>query len=101
HIETIDKFGRGDKWGKLSDEQKQWVRSHRQKHIEFSIQLAQIQASMQMEPIKRSETVMLRMNKMSDTTAIERTQLLAKFGVNSDAGEIQLRGGLFIQDPAQ
>lgn len=101
HIQTIDKFGRGDAWGKLSDEQKQAVRDHRQKHIEFSIQLAQISASMQMEPIKRSETVMLRMNKMSDTTAIERTQLLSKFGVNSDAAQIQLRGGLYIQDPAQ
>lgn len=101
HIQTIDKFGRGDAWFKLTDEQKQWLRDHRQKHTEFSIQMAQIQASMQMEPIKRSETVMLRMNKMSDTTAIERTQLLAKFGINSDAAQVQLRGGLYIQDPAQ
>lgn len=101
HIQTIDKFGRGREWLKLSDKQKQWLRDHRQKHIQFSIQLAQIQSSMQMEPIKRSETVMLRMNKMSDTTAIERTQLLSKFGINSDAGQVQLRGGLYIQDPAQ
>lgn len=101
HITTLDKFGRGDRWNKLKPVQKQFVRDHRQKHIEFSIQLAQIQASMQMEPIKRSETIMLRMNKMSDTTPIERTQFWAKFGVNSDAAQIQLRGGLYIQDPAQ
>lgn len=101
HIATIDKFGRGNNWLDLADASKQLVRDHRQKHVELSIQLAQIQASLQMEPIKRSETVMLRMNKMSDTTAIERTQLLSKFGVNSDAAQIQLRGGLYIQDPAQ
>lgn len=101
HIATIDKFGRGSKWDKLSNDQKQILRDHRQKHIEFTIQLAQISAAQQMEPIKRSETLMLRMNKMSDTTAIERTQLLSKFGINSDAAQVQLRGGLFIQDPAQ
>lgn len=101
HIATIDKFGRGDKWKKLSPKQKQLIRDHRQKHIEFTIQLAQISAAQQVEPIKRSETIMLRMNKMSDTTPIERTQFLAKFGVNSDAAQIQLRGGLYIQDPAQ
>lgn len=101
HIATIDKFCRGSRWEKLNDKQKQSLRDHRQKHIEFSIQLAQIKAAQQMEPIKRSETVMLRMNKMADTTPIERTQLLAKFGVNSDAGQVQLRGGLYIQDPAQ
>src|SRR5438045_7528371 len=97
HIQTLDKFGRGKRWSKLSDEQKQWVRDHRQKHIEFTIQLAQIQAAQQFEPIKRSETLMLRMNKMSDTTAIERTQLLSRFAINSDAAQVQLRGGLYIQ----
>lgn len=101
HIATLDKFAKGSSWEKLAPQAKQAIRDHRQKHIQFSVQLAQIQASMQMEPIKRSETVMLRMNKMSDTTAVERTQLWAKFGVNSDAGEVQLRGGLYIQDPAQ
>lgn len=101
HIETLDKFAKGSSWEKLNKVAKQLIRDHRQQHIELSIQLAQISASMQVEPIKRSETVMLRMNKMSDTTAIERTQFLAKYGVNSDAGQIQLRGGLYIQDPAQ
>lgn len=101
HIQTMDKFGKGKAWEDLTPRQKQLFRDHREKHIEYSIQLAQIQSSLQMEPIKRSETVMLRMNKMSDTTAIERTQLLSSFGVKSDAGEVQLRGGLYIQDPAQ
>lgn len=101
HLQVIDKFGRGEAFLALNPEQKQLLRDHRQKHIQLSIQLAKISQSMQVEPIKRSETVMLRMNKMADTTAIERTQLLAGFGVNSDAGEVQLRGGLYIQDPAQ
>lgn len=101
HIQVLDKFCKGDRWDKLTPIQQQALLDHRQKHIQFTIQIAQISAAQQMEPIKRSETVMLRMNKMSDTTAIERTQLLAKFGVNSDAGQIQLRGGLYIQDPAQ
>lgn len=101
HIATLDKFGKGSMWNKLKPQQKQFVRDHRQKHIELSIQLAQIQAALQVEPIKRSETLMLRLNKMSDTTAIERTQLMSKYAINSDAAQIQLRGGLYIQDPAQ
>lgn len=101
HISTIDKFGRGNRWGKLTPTQQQKVLDHRQKHVQLSIQLAQIAASMQMEPIKRSETVMLRLNNMADTTPTERQQLFSKFGVNSDTIEIQQRGGLFIQDPAQ
>lgn len=101
HIQTLDKFGKGDRWRKLSPQQQQWLRDHRQKHIEFTIQLAQIQVAQQIEPVKRSETLMLRMNKMSDTTPIERTQLLKTFAINSDAAQIQLRGGLYIQDPAQ
>lgn len=101
HIQTLDKFANSSKWNDLTKDQKLKVRNHRQKHIEFTIQLAQIAAAQQVEPIKRSMTTMLRMNKMSDTTAIERTQMLQKFGVQSDAAQIQLRGGLYIQDPAQ
>lgn len=102
HISTLDKFSRGDKWYKLSDTQKQWVRDHRSKHIEFSIQLAQIQASMEVEPIKRSATLMVRPTSINELTAVERTALFEKgWGIQSDAAEIQLRGGLYIQDPAQ
>jgi hypothetical protein len=101
HIETLDKFAKGSMWDDLKPKQKQYVRDHRQKHIEFSIQLAQIQAALNVEPIKRSETVMIRPTSMNELTAIERTQWFSKFGVNSDAAQIQLRGGLYIQDPAQ
>lgn len=101
HVSVIDKFIKGDLFYKMTDGQRQILLDHRQKHIEYIIQLAQITASQQFEPIKRSLTGMLRMNKMSDTTAIERTQMLQKFGVNSDAAQVQLRGGLYIQDPAQ
>jgi hypothetical protein len=101
HIATLDKFAKGSMWATLGQKKQQFVRDHREKHIAFSIQLAQIQAALQVEPIKRSETVMLRLNKMSDTTASERTQYWQKFGVQSDAASIQLRGGLYIQDPAQ
>lgn len=102
HISVLDKFIKTEAYyDKLNDIQRGVLQDHRQKHIEYVIQLAQISAAQQFEPIKRSMTSMLRMNKMSDTTAIERTQMLQKFGVNSDAAQIQLRGGLYIQDPQQ
>lgn len=101
HISTIDKFGKGDGWTKLSPTQKQNLRDHRAKHIEFSIQLAQIQSALNVEPIKRSETLMIRPTSLNEVSPIERTQFWQKFGVQSDAAEIQLRGGLYIQDPAQ
>lgn len=101
HIQTLDKFMNGDRYYTLSTAQQQTLQDHRMKHIDLSIQLAQIQSALQMDIVKRNITYMLRMNKMSDTTAIERTQLLQKIGVQSDAAQIQLRGGLYIQDPAQ
>lgn len=101
HIQTLDKFMNGDKFYTLEPEQQQSLIDHRSKHIDFSIQLAQITAAMQFEPTKRNITYMLRMNKMTDTTAIERTQLLNKIGIQSDAAQIQLRGGLYVEDPAQ
>lgn len=101
HLDTLDRFTKGQLWNKLTPTQKQWLRDHRQKHIDLSVQLAKISSSLQMEPIKRSETLMLRLNQMTDTTAVERTQMMGSFGINSDAAQIQLRGGLYIQDPAQ
>lgn len=101
HIQALDKFMNGDKFYELDNGQRQALIDHRTKHIDFSIQLAQIAASMQFEPTKRNLTYMLRLNKMTDTTPIERTQLWSKVGVNSDAGQIQERGGLYVQDPAQ
>lgn len=101
HIATLDKFMNGDKFYTLTTDQQQTLIDHRMKHIDFSIQLAQIQSSLQMDVVKRNITYMLRMNKMSDTTPIERTQFLSKIGINSDAAQIQLRGGLYVEDPAQ
>jgi hypothetical protein len=101
HIETIDKFGRGDGWLKLNKKQQQMLRDHRQAHISFSIQLSQIQNALNVSQIKRSETLMVRPTSIQELTPIERTQWFSKWGINSDAASIQLRGGLFIQDPQQ
>lgn len=101
HIQTLDKFMRGDEFKKLTAKQQQMLMDHRSKHIDFTIQLAQIQSAQQMEPIKRSVTAMMRLNGMHETTPIERTQLLNRLGVQSDAAQIQMRGGLYVQDPAQ
>lgn len=101
HIETLDKFVRGDRFKELSPKVQQNIMDHRQGHIELSIQLSQIQQAMQVEPIKRSETLMVRPSNIGELTPTERTQYLNKFGIQSDAAQIQLRGGLYIQDPAQ
>ena len=101
HIATLDKFMNGDKFYSLDTSKQQILQDHRMKHIDLSIQLAQIASALQMDVVKRNITYMLRMNKMTDTTPIERTQLLSKIGINSDAAEIQLRGGLYIEDPQQ
>lgn len=101
HIETLDKFAKTEAYKELSPKIQQHIQDHRQQHIQLSIQLAQIQQAMQVEPIKRSETLMIRPTNMGEITPIERTQFLGKFGIQSDAAQIQLRGGLYIQDPAQ
>lgn len=75
------------------------IQGHYAKHINMSYQLAMISASMDMEPIKRSENVMFR-NDLAQMTPIERIQAFAKVGVQSDADAIQKRGGLNVQDPA-
>jgi hypothetical protein len=102
HIETLDKFVKTPKFKTLKPMVQQWVMDHRQQHIDLSIQLSQIAQSMQLEPIKRSVTAMIRNTNLNELTPIERTQLFNKAaGIQSDAGQIQMRGGLYIQDPAQ
>ena len=102
HVATIDKFVRGQLFKTLKPDIQQRILDHREAHIELMIQLQQIQQAMQMEPIKRSATFMIRPTSMNEMTPIERTQLLQKtMGVTSDAAQIQLRGGLYIQDPQQ
>lgn len=101
HIETLDKFTKTEKFKELKPDIQQKILDHRAKHIDLSIQLAQIQQAMQVEPIKRSETLMIRPTSMNELSAIERTQYFSKFGIQSDSAQIAERGGLFVQDPAQ
>src|SRR6266852_5589072 len=101
HIQTIDKFVKGEKFKKLSPEIQQHIMDHRAAHIDFSIQLQKIAQAMQMEPIKRSITTMIRPTNLNELTPIERVQFFGPMGVQSDAAQVQLRGGLYIQDPAQ
>lgn len=76
------------------------IQAHYAAHIDMSVQLAMISNSLNVEPIKRNETVMFRQD-FNQLTPIERTQAMSKVGIQSDAGEIQARGGLNIQDPGQ
>lgn len=101
HIQTLDKFVKGDTFKSLPRETQQKIMDHRGEHIQLSIQLAQIQQAQQVDVIKRSETLMIRPTSLNEVTPIERTQFFNKFGIQSDAGQIQLRGGLYVQDPAQ
>lgn len=99
HISTIDKFAKSPGWRDLKPEIQQMITDHRGKHIDLSIQLANISASMQVEPIKRSEALMIRMNNPAEMTAMERQSTLSKFGVQSDAVQIMTRGGMVVQKP--
>lgn len=77
------------------------ITEHWQKHVSVSIELRKLSASMNYEPIKRNLTLQVRPNSFSEITPIERTNFLGDFGVQSDAGEIQARGGTSVQDPAE
>ncbi len=102
HIETLDKYVKTPSFKKLKPEIQQRIMDHRQSHIDLSIQLSQIQQSMQVEPIKRSVTSMIRTTNLQELTPIERMQLFNKTaGIQSDAAQIMQRGGLYVQDPAQ
>lgn len=101
HIHVIDQYSKTPAFKELSLQIQGKVMEHRMKHIDFTVQLAQIAASMQFEPIKRSEQINVRANSLNEFTPQERTQFLAKSGVQSDAALIQARGGLFVQDPEQ
>lgn len=101
HIQTLDKFVKGDTFKELDPLIQQKIMDHRGQHIQLSIQLSQIQQAMQVDIIKRSETLMVRPTSLNEVSPIERTQFLSKFGIQSDAAQIQLRGGMYTQDPAQ
>lgn len=76
------------------------ILDHYDQHINQNYQLAMISASMNVDPIKRSEAIMYRPNNFAEMTPTERTQIFGKFGVQSDAQAIQMRGGLNVQEPA-
>lgn len=99
HIATIDKFVRGPKFLELPPKQRAAIMDHRGKHMDISISVQKQVALNQYEPIKRSEQISLRPQKMSDATPQERNQLFEQFNMQSDAGEIQRRGGLVVQNP--
>lgn len=100
HIEVHTQLVKSPEFLAAKPEIKSTIEDHIAKHINMSYQLAQISAALNVEPIKRSESFMFRQD-INSATPIERTQSFAKIGVQSDAGEIQKRGGLFVQDPAQ
>lgn len=100
HIATIDKFAKSPKWRELTPEAQAAITDHRGQHIDLSVQLANISASMQVEPIKRTYALMVRPSNLNEMTPIERTNYLGKFGVQSDAAQIMMRGGLTVQQPA-
>lgn len=100
HLRVLDKLIKSPLYKTLKPEIQQRIEDHRAQHIDFSIQIAQITASMQQDPIKRSEQLTIRMANLNEMTPLERTQYMSKYGVQSDAAQIQLRGGLLVQDPA-
>lgn len=76
------------------------IESHIGDHINTNYILSQISNSLNVEPIKRSETINYRPSNLLEMTPTERTQMFSKFGVQSDVAEIVARGGLNVQDPA-
>lgn len=100
HIEVITQLIKSPEYLAAKPEIRDNIQDHYAKHIELSYQLAMISASLNVEPIKRSENVMLRLGELAQLSPIERTQMFSKVGVQSDAAAIQMRGGLHTQDPA-
>lgn len=99
HIEVIDQLGKSEKWWGLKDEVKQQIMEHRQKHMKLSVAMKKLMASLNVEPIKRSESLMVRSATTNDMSPIEKQQFYEKFGIDSDAAEVQLRGGLNVENP--
>lgn len=101
HIRCLDELIKSKKWYDLADKVKQALMDHRQKHVKMSMELRKIEASMNVEPIKRSESFMVRADSTDGMTPVEKQQWYDKFGIDSDAAETQVRGGTFIQDPQE
>lgn len=100
HIQTLDKFIRGEKFEKLKPEQKSILLDHREKHSQLASEAAKAAAMNQYEPIRRTESISLGIKDMNGATPIERSSVFEQFNMSSDAFQIQRRGGLIVQDPA-
>lgn len=98
HIQTFDKFIRGEKFEQLKPDQQAAILDHRQKHADMAAEQAKASAMNQYEPIRRSESVSLTVKDMSSATPIERQSLLGQFNIDSDVFQIQRRGGLVVQN---
>ncbi len=99
HIEVHTQLIKSQEYLDADPATKDAIQEHYGNHVNLNYQLAMLAASMNMDPIKRNETIMLRQD-LAQLTPIERTQALAKVSIQSDAAAIQQRGGLHQQDPA-
>lgn len=100
HMEVHVQLIKAPEFKAAKPEVKDAILAHYDAHITQSYQLAMVAASMNVDPIKRSEAIMYRPNNFAEMTPTERTQIFGKFGVQSDALIIQQRGGTNVQDPA-
>lgn len=101
HIMVIDQLGKSNSWWGLKDSVKQAILDHRTAHMQLSINLKKLVASLNVDTIKRTESMMVRASTTDDMTPLVQQQWWEKFGVNSDSAEIQLRGGLNIENPQE
>jgi len=99
HMRVLDQYAKTPDFKKLKPKTQQIILDHRAAHIKLSISLQKMSSSLQVEPIKRSETIMIRASSLNEFTPLERDQFMSKFAVESDATEIQKRGGLEVSDP--
>lgn len=99
HIATLDKFVRGPKFLTLPPQQQAAIMDHRTKHADMASQQVKSAALNQFEPIRRTEQVNLQVRDMSGATPQERAQVFSQFNMQSDAADIQRRGGLVVQNP--
>lgn len=98
HIQVHTELVKSPEYLKAKRKVQSNIQAHLTAHIQLSYQLRQIANSLNVEPIKRSENVMVRQD-LAQFTPSERTQFLSKVGVQSDVAQIQARGGLDVSDP--
>lgn len=101
HVRVMDELIKSPGWYEIDDEVKKTLMDHRSKHIKMKISLAKLAASMNVDKIKRQETMMVRANSTGEMTPIVQQQWWDKFGIEADSAEIQARGGTDVQDPTE